>query len=87
MLSECLIAKRRWIPAVGDGVRIRDRVVRIAVISKVNLSNSFLHGTDKCWKRAETVFILFAAFDARHWKNSVIENESDMSGILRCWAR
>jgi len=77
------IPKGWWVPAIYDVIRIWERVVRVAIESKVDLPNTFLHGADKRGKLAKAIFVLFATFDAGHGQNSVIEDETDVGGFSR----
>lgn len=84
-LQSTSIPEMLWVPAINDIIRIRECVVCVAVEGKVNLPNTFLHGSDKRRKITEPVFIPLAAFYACHRQNSVVENEPDVGGISRCW--
>src|ERR1700691_6451099 len=75
--SRLSISKRWRIPTICDVIWVRECVVRIAVESKVDLLDAFMHGADECGKIAKPVFVLFAAFDTSHRQNSVVENEPD----------
>ena len=70
--------------AINDVIRIEECAVREAVKGEVDLPDAFLHGADEI---AKSILVLFAALDASHWQNSVVENELDVGGISRCWAR
>ena len=80
------IPKRCRIPAIYNVIRIGECVVGEAVKGEVDLPDAFLHGADESRQIAESILVLFAAFDARHRQDSVVENESDVGDISRCWA-
>ena len=86
MPSRHPLPKRCREPAVNDVIGIGECVVREAVKGEIDLPDAFLHGTDESWEIAKSILVLFAAFDARHWQNSVIENEPDVRDLSRCWA-
>ena len=68
--------------AINDVIRIEECVVREAVKGEVDLPDAFLHGADEI---AKSILVLFAALDASHWQNSVVENGPDVGGISGCW--
>ena len=80
------IPKRCRIPAIYNVIRIGECVVREAVKGEVDLPNTFLHGGDKSGQIAKSILVLFAAFDAHHWQNSVVENEPGVGDLSGCWA-
>ena len=51
--------------------------------SSQRLPDAFLYGADEI---AKSILVLFAALDASHGQNSVVENELHVGGISRCWA-
>jgi hypothetical protein len=85
LLSSRSVPEIWWVPAISNVIRIRECVVRVAVESKIDFANAFLHRTDERRKIAEAIFVSFATFDACHRQNSVIENEPNMGGVSRCW--
>jgi hypothetical protein len=62
--SSSTIPKRWWVSAIDDVIRGWESVVRIAVESKVDFPNTFLHGANESGKFAESIFVLFATFGA-----------------------
>jgi hypothetical protein len=80
------IPQRCRVPAIYDVIRTGERVVRVAVESKIDLPNALLHGANESEEIAESIFVRFAAFDAGHGQNGVIEDEPDVGGISRRWA-
>lgn len=50
-------------------------VVCVAVKSKVDLPISLLHGPSERRQITESIFVFFAALNAGHWQNSIVENK------------
>ena len=69
--------------AIYDVIRIEECAVREAVKGEVGLPDAFLHEADEI---AKSILVIFAALDASHWQNSIVENEPHVGGISRCWA-
>ena len=86
MLLRRPIPKRCREPAVNDVIRIGECVVREAVKGEVDLPDASLHGADESGQIAKSILVLFAAFDAHHWQNSVVENEPGVGDLSGCWA-
>ena len=77
---------------INNIVRIRKSVISITCKHEINFLNPRFHTLNKCPYFAQPLLICFAALDTSEWKDTVVDNPSDMCGIaqacvrgLMCW--
>ena len=71
-------SRLRGVATVDDRIRVRNRVVREAIVLVVNLCNPFLCPTDVRRQVAKAVLVRRTALDASQRDDGVVEDPSDV---------
>lgn len=82
----CRIAQGRWVAAIENG-NVRHGVVGEAVKLVVDLGDALLGTLDVGVQGAEAVPVVRAALDTREGHNTVVDNPTDVCGLVGGGAR
>lgn len=76
-----------WKLPIRDGIRDRDRIIRKAIKSEIDLLDALLHAIDERRQFAKTIFIRFASLDPCKRHDSVVEDPPDVGWFGGGWTR